>query len=356
MRRYFLLCLPAVVGLSAVAPAQIPTSPSTVDGRYLSSGTTDQPFTVEVTDARRTVSNSLQVRLVLTNCGSAPLAVTNEFSAAGGASESGKISATYILDPNGRTKHPVLQDSAGGTLCSRIDPALQPGERRQVNAQFAAPPDTTSAFDLYFPKAQPILNVPIGLPASGEQNPPAASIGNPGGVPTPANPVQPGPSSAIDQPNNNIRPDVYTNQTNLVAPGSPGKAIGSVDSGNSVVPFTVEVLSLKVVGNQTVLSLAFTNGGSGSLDATRQFIGSVSDIGDPLQISGVYLEDPASKQRFEVARPSQTQALCSRIDPAFGAGERRPLEARFAAVPAGVKSVYVYFPHAAPIVDVAVAR
>ncbi len=345
-----------VLGLSAAAVAQIPTSPSTVDGRYINSGMTDQPFTIEVTDARRTVSNSLQVRMVLTNRGNAPMAVTNDFAAPTDAREAGKISAAYIVDPNGRTRLPVLQDAAGSTLCSRIDPALQPGERRQLNAQFGAPPDTTSSFDLYFPKAQPILNVPIGLPASGEQNPPGAAIGNPGGVPTPANPIQPGPSSAIDQPNNNIRPDVYTNQTNLIAPGSPGKAIGSVDSGNSVVPFTVEVLSLKVVGNQTILSLAFTNGGSGELDATRQFIGSVSDIGDPLQISGVYLEDPASKQRFEVTRPSQTQALCSRIDPAFGAGERRTLEARFAAIPVGVKSVYVYFPHAAPITDVAVTR
>lgn len=356
MRRFFLLCLPAIIGIPAVLDAQIPESTSTVDSHYISSGKTDQPFTIEVTDARRTVSNSLQVRMVLTNRGTAPMQITNEFSDSTDAKENGKISAVYVIDPNGRRKLAVLRESTGQTLCSKIDPAIQPGEKRQVNAQFAAPPDTTSAFELFFPKAQPILNVPIGLPQAGEQLPPAASIGNPGSVPTPSHPVQPGPSSAIDQPTNNNEPNVYTNQTNLVAPGSAHKAIGSVESGNSVVPFTVEVLSLKVIGNQTVLSLAFTNGGSGNLDATRQFIGSVSDIGDPLQISGVYLQDPASRQKFEVARPSQTQALCSKIDPAFGPGERRVLEARFAAVPASIKTVYVYFPHAAPVADVAVSR
>ena len=238
----------------------------------------------------------------------------------------------------------------------RSTPPSSPAKSGRSTRSFAAPPDTTSAFDLYFPKAQPILNVPIGLPQAGEPIPPAASIGNPGGVPTPVNPIPPGPSSSIDQPNNNIRPTFTPTRPTSSPAGSAHKAVGSVDSGNSVVPFTVEVLSLKVVGNQTVLSLAFTNGGSGNLDATRQFIGTVSDIGDPLQISGVYLVDPASKQKFEVARPARRRRSARRIDPAFGPGERRMLEARFAAIPAGMKTVYVYFPHAAPIADVPVTR
>ena len=345
-----------LAGTAAIASAQIPDSPSTVDSHYSAPGTAGQPFSVEVLDARRTVGNVLQVRMALTNRGSEPMQINTELADSSNASENGKISAVYVIDPNGRKRIPVLKDGSGRTLCSKIDPALSPGERRQVNAQFEAPPDTTSAFDLYFPKAQPILAVPIGLSAAGEPIPPAASIGNPGGLRTPANPIVPGPSAAIDQPTNNNEPTVYTNQTNILPGNNAGKAVGSIESSNSVVPFTVEVLSLKVVGNQTILSLAFTNGGSGNLDASGQFNGSLTDLANLTQISGVYLLDPASKQKFEVSRPSQTQALCSKIERPFDAGERRTLEARFAAVPASVKHVYVYFPHATPISDVPVTR
>ena len=38
----------------------------------------------------------------------------------------------------------------------------------------------------------------------------------------------------------------------------------------------------------------------------------------------------------------------------MGPGERRALEAQFPPIPATVKSVYVYFPHAAPIANVPV--
>ena len=356
MRSRLFLCLLVLASAASVAPAQIPASTSTVDSHYSSTGTAGQPFTITVLDARRTVGNVLQVRMTLTNRGTEPLRVNEEFADSTQPSENAKISAVYVIDPNGRRKFPVLKDSAGRTLCSRIDPPLQPGERRQVNAEFAAPPDTTSAFDLYFPRTEPILMVPIGLPTAGEPIPAGADIGNPGGLKTPANPIVPGPSSAINQPTNNNEPDVYTNQTNIVAAGSTHKAVGSIESANSVVPFTVEVISLKVVGNQTILNLALTNGGSGELEVSGQFNGSLTDLANMKQISGVYLIDPVSKQRFEVSRPSQTLALCSTIERPLSAGERRTLEARFAALPASVKMVFIYFPHATPISDVPVSR
>lgn len=42
--------------------------------------------------------------------------------------------------------------------------------------------------------------------------------------------------------------------------------------------------------------------------------------------------------------------------PALAPGERRVLEAQFPDLPAAVQSVYVYFPHAAPIADLPVGR
>ena len=341
----------------AGAPAQIPGHVDTGVRNYRSDGMTDQPFTLEVINAHRTVSNTMLLRLAITNQGTAPMAIQYDFAGNTNPAELGKISALYALDPNGRKKYEVLRDASGATLCSRIDPAINPGERRVVYAQLAAPPDTSSAFDLYFPKAGAILTIPIGLPEAGEPIPPNAPVTELGRAPGPAAPVQPGPSSAIDQPTSNNQPNVYTNQTNPVPNGSRDKAIGSVESANSTVPFTVEALGLKApAGQRAVLRLALTNNGSGNLIDTGQFTNTVGSLSDPTQITGVYLVDPATSQRFEVVHETETKALCSRIDRPLDPGERRLLEATFPPIPVTVKSVYVYFPHASQITDVPVTR
>ena len=162
-----------------------------------------------------------------------------------------------------------------------------------------------------------------------------------------------GPTSAIDQPTSNNLPDVYTNQANATA---PGKGIGSVQSGNSDTPFTVEITGLKANGGggNALLKLALTNNGSGSLDPADQFTTGVGDPSDARTITGVYMIDPVSKARFNVVRTTETHALCSKVDPILSPGERRPLEAQFPPIPPTVKSVYVYFPHATPIANVPV--
>ena len=337
--------------------AQIPDHVTTGVRYYRAKGMTDQPFVVEVVNAHRTVANTLLLRLALTNAGAAPMNVQYDFAGNTNPAELGRISALYALDPNGRKKYEVLRDAGGATLCSRIDPAINPGEGRLGEAQGAAPPDTSSSFDLYFPKAETILNIPIGLPEAGQPIPPAAPVVSASSAPGTAAPVQPGPSSAIDQPTSNNQPNVYTNQTNPVPNGSPDKAIGSVESANATVPFTVEVVGLKAAaGQRALLRLALTNNGSGNLIVTGQFTGDVAGLTDATQITGVYLVDPVSKQRFNVVRESETRALCSHLDRPLDPGERRMLEATFPPIPASVKSVYVYFPHASQITDVAVTR
>ena len=347
-----------ILACSAVSlGAQIPGRDTTGVRNYRAKGMTDQPFVLEVVNAHRSVSNTLQLRLAITNAGTAPMTIQYDFAGNTNPAEAGKISALYAVDPNGRKKYEVLRDAGGATLCSHIDPAISPGERRLVDAQLAAPPDTSSAFDLYFPKADPILAIPIGLPEAGEPIPPAAPVVSSGYAPGTAAPVQPGPSSAIYLPTSNNQPNVYTNQTNPIPNGSPDKAIGSVESANATVPFTVEVVGLKAAaGQRAVLRLAFTNNGSGNLIVTGQFTGDVAGLSDATQITGVYLVAPASKQRFDVVRETETKALCSRLDRPLDPGERRMLEATFPPIPAGVKSVYVYFPHASQITDVAVTR
>ena len=352
----FRLLLLTCVSLVGTAAAQIPDAPDTTSAHYSAKGMTDQPFTVEVLDARRTVSNSLLVRLAVTNHGTAPLRPEHDFSGNSNPLDANTISSLYAVDPNGQTKYAVLRDARGRPLCSRIVPEIKPGERRTLYAQLFSPPDTSSSVKIIFPGADPILAVPIGLPQAGEPIPPEAAIGDPGSVPAPAAAVPLAPSSANDQPTSNNLPTVYTNQTQIIGSGSPMKGIGAIDSGNATVPFTVEALSLKASTTGATLRLAFTNNGSGNLDATGQFTAGIGGVGDPLQISGVYLVDPASQLRFQVVRTSETQALCSKIDPAMGPGERRTLEAQFPVIPLSVKSVYVYFPHTAPISSVPVTR
>ena len=350
------LLLPTLFFFVGTVSAQIPDAPDTTTAHYSAKGMTDQPFTVEVLDARRTVSNTLLLRLALTNRGTAPLRPEHDFSGSSNLTEANTISSVYAVDPNGQTKYVVLRDVRGRPLCSRVVPEIKPGERRTLYAQLSSPPDTSSSIRVVFPGADPIQGVPIGLPQAGEPIPPEAAIGDPGSVPDPTASAPIAPSSAIDQPTSNNQPNVYTNQTQLVAPSSALKGIGAIESGNSSVPFTVEVLSLKAGATGATLRLAFTNNGSGDLDATGQFTTGVGGVGDPRQITGVYLLDPASQQRFLVARTSETQAMCSTIDSVVGPGERRTLEAQFPAIPAGVKSVYVYFPHTAPISSVPVSR
>lgn len=347
--RCFLLPLCLLVWPVLDATAQIAAPTDSSEAHYVSKGVTDQPFLLEVLDARRTVSNTLLVRLAITNQGNAPMRPAHDFSGNDNPTDADTIASLYAVDPNGQTKYTVLRDASGRPLCSRIAPEIKPGERRTLYAQLLSPPDTSSSIKIIFPKADPILSVPIGLPQAGEPIPPDAAIGDPGRVPVPAAPVPVAPSSSIDQPTSNNLPNVYTNQTQLVGSGTPLKGIGSIDSANSTVPFTVEAVDLKTSAAGAILRLAITNNGSGNLDATGQFNGGVGATGDPREVSGVYLVDAASKQRFQATHTTK-------LDPAMGPGERRTLEAQFPAIPATVKSVYVYFPHAAPISNVPVGR
>ncbi len=346
----------ALLCLVPAGRAQIPASTSSGVPDFKSSGDAAQPFAIEVIDARRTISNTLLVRLGITNHGAAAMPASLDFALPGQAADGNTISGVYAVDPNGQGKFGVVRAPDGKPLCSVLNPPLQPGETRQIFTQLAAPPSTSSVVTIVFPKARAIAGVPIGLPTAGQPVLPGAAIGDPGKAPAPASPLPQGTAAAIDQPGTNYRPDLYVNQQGITPPGSRGVANGSVQSANSDTPFTVEATSLDRTGpGRVTLHLALTNNGSGLLEAAGQFAAGISDPADAQKISGVYLIDPKSKQRLDVVRETQTAALCSKIDPALKPGERRMLEAQFPAPAAGVTSVYVYFPHAAPIADVPVA-
>jgi hypothetical protein len=342
----------------AAAHAQIPAAPTSGgEPHFRLNGMTDQPFAIEVLDAHRTVGNTLLVRMAFTNLGQAPLAVQYDFADAEKPAEAGKISGVYAIDPNGEIKYTVLRNAQGTAICSRLEPPVQPGERRSLFTQLGAPPETSPTVSLFFPHAGRIENVPIGLPAAGQALPDGASIGDPGAYPNPPAVAPAAPETNRDPKATKIRPDFVADQLGDIPPAAAGKGIGTIQDGNSVVPFTVHALSLKRLPNgHTKLELALTNDSSGPLDVNGQFTGGVGSLaGGAQQISGVYLVDPVTHAHFEVARPNQTTALCSTISQALAPGERRELEAEFTGVPDAVKTVYVYFPHASPISEVPVS-
>lgn len=177
----------------------------------------------------------------------------------------------------------------------------------------------------------------------------------PAPAPAPASPLPGAPLTASGQPGTNFRPDVYVNQKGTTPPGSRWVAHGSVQSANSDTPFTVEAMSVeRTAPGRATLRLALTNNGSGLLEAAGQFAAGLSDPAGSQKISGVYLFDPKTKLRLDGVGQTQTEALCTKFEALLQPGERRLLEAEYPAPADGVTSVYVYFPHAAPIADVPV--
>lgn len=353
----------AALSLFAAAPAhgQIPAAPSPTGVVYRAVGKTDVPFTVEVVDVRRASANTLVVRLNLRNDGPAPLNVRFDFAPNTAPAEARKISALYLIDPNGRKRLDVLRDAAGVPQCSTVDPDLAPGERRMISAQFPAPPTTSNAVEVHFPRtAEPIVGVPIGLPVGGEPTALNAPVTvQPAVRPSPpAVSAAAAPSPAIEEPGTNFRPNVYTNQLPGTVPAvdSPKKTAGHVQASNSDVPFTVEVLSLRRVsgGKELELRVALTNNSSGVFDVGDYFTGGRADSANNRRISGVYLVDAGSQTRATVALDAAGRAQCSEVAP-LGPGERRELSARLTpAPPAGTRAMYLYFPQTSPVPDVAI--
>ncbi len=351
------LLLPA-----AGSRAQIPAAPSPTGLVYRAGGTLNEPFTVEVLDARRASGNTLVVRFTLRNDGSGPLNVGYDFAARTVPAEARKVSGLYLIDPNGRVRIDVLRDAGGAALCSAVDPDLAPGERRVVSAQFPAPAVTSNAVEVHFPRtAEPIVGVPIALSAAGEPIPANAPVT----APPAARPSPPTtsaaalPSPALETPGTNFRPNVYTNQLPGSEPlltGAAKKTSGHVQAANSDVPFTVEILSLKRVngGNELDLRVALTNNSSGPFDVGDYFTAGRDDTANARRISGVYVVDPKTQTRAAVLKDAAGRAACSEVRP-LDPGERRELSARLGPAPAaGTRTVYLYFPQTSPVADVPV--
>ncbi|MBV9127760.1 MAG: hypothetical protein JO117_06690, partial [Verrucomicrobia bacterium] len=114
-----LTLLLAAAWTAAPGRAQIPAAPPPTAVVLRAHGATDQPFNVQVIDARRAVGQTLILRLTLTNEGRAPLAPRFDFAGSTlNAADQNRIAGLYFIDPNGQQKYAVLRDAAGVAQCS----------------------------------------------------------------------------------------------------------------------------------------------------------------------------------------------------------------------------------------------
>ncbi len=368
-----LLATCGLLALSAgFASAQIPAAPSPTGLVYRAHGAGNGPFSVEVIDARRGSGQTLVLRLALRNDGTVPLAPMLEFAnpsaAARTPADARRITGLHLVDPNGQKRFEVLRDAAGVPQCSEINPPLVPGERRELSATFPAPPPTSNTVNVFFPNTtQAIVGVPIGLSTSGEPIPANAPLtpntATGAAAPSPPAAVSASTPPAASAPESNYKPNVFPNQLpgSAAASDAPKKAIGHIQASNSDVPFTVEVLSLRRAADGHLdLRITLRNDSTGPLDVGNYFTGGSTDSANARRISGVYLLEPATKMRYEVARDGQNRAQCSEVNPPLGPGEKRELSARLAAPPTTnappPRSLYLYFPQASPIADVPVGQ
>ena len=207
---------------------------------------TDQPFTVEVLDARRTVSNTLLVRFAVTNHGSRTDAARARFFRE--QQPRGRQHDFLALRRRSQRADEISRCCAMPKAARSVPGScwrLKPGERgarstRNFSRRRTLPVPCKIVSS---PKADAdSKHVPIGLPQAGEPIPSEAAIGDPGSASrSRRQPVPIAPSSANDQPNSNNQPNVYTNQTQLVGSGSTAEGHRfQIESANATVPFTIE--------------------------------------------------------------------------------------------------------------------
>lgn len=126
------------------------------------SANSDTPFTVEAVSFERTGASRATLRLALTNNGSGLLEAAGQFTAGvSDPADAQRISGVYLIDPKTKQRLEVVRETPAAALCSKIDPALKPGERRMLEAEFPAPAAGVTSVYVYFPHASPMADVPL---------------------------------------------------------------------------------------------------------------------------------------------------------------------------------------------------
>jgi hypothetical protein len=104
---------------------------------------------VEVTELKRASGGTVDLRFTLIN--DSPDYATFNIGAEG---------ETYLVDPVGKKKYFVAQDSSGKCICSGVA-AARANSRSNQWAKFAAPPDDVDRLSIVIPGFSPMDDVPL---------------------------------------------------------------------------------------------------------------------------------------------------------------------------------------------------
>jgi len=111
---------------------------------------------IEITSLRRE-GDLATLRFTLVNNGAKSASVANRFGGVGSRSFSG----VYLIDPAAKKKYLTVQDAAGDCVCTTNLFDVDPGERLEAFATFAAPPPNVEKVTVVIPSFQPADNVAI---------------------------------------------------------------------------------------------------------------------------------------------------------------------------------------------------
>lgn len=112
---------------------------------------------IEIYSLRRETDRLVTLRFALVNQGTEDARVDSRFGGTGSRS----MEEVYLVDPDGLKRYLTVLDSEDRCLCSTNLFNVEPGERLEAFATFAAPPREVKAVTVVIPTFQPASNVPI---------------------------------------------------------------------------------------------------------------------------------------------------------------------------------------------------
>lgn len=99
----------------------------------------------------------MTLRLVLVNSGTKDVTTANRFTGSTGRT----LDGVYLIDPDGLKKYLTVLDAKENCVCSDNLVNVQPGERLDLFATFAAPPPEVKTVTVVVPSFEPINGVPV---------------------------------------------------------------------------------------------------------------------------------------------------------------------------------------------------
>ena len=131
-----------------------PAAPNATDNERQAQGTVDnQPVTIQVTELRRIAGDMVMLRMSVTNNGTGDINGGFFYQA---------VVRSYLLDAEQQKKYQIVSDANSKPLASAMNfDSFSPKSKREVFAQFPAPPPSTVRMSVYFGGSDPILNIPL---------------------------------------------------------------------------------------------------------------------------------------------------------------------------------------------------